>query len=520
MVPLLLAGCVLVSCSSGGPAQSEAEPDQTPQRGGTVVIGSISDVDSWNEYISRQNLAGDLFRRIYLRLAIEDGGGRLEPKSYAPCLAESWSFDEAGTGLTFVLRPASWSDGAPITAEDVRFTWQAQTHGKVPWAGADSKSKIVDVEVLDDRRVTFRFDRRYPFMLADAVEGGILPRHIFGAVPFEEWVTHDWSTATVGSGPFVLSRHVAGQEVILERNTNYFEAELPRLDRVVVRIVPDSGSLVTQLLAGEIDILSGIAPRDARRVERDPGVELIPIDYPKFEYLGWNGARPPFDDPDVRRALTLAINREALVEDLMYGYGQVSRGPVFSFWWGANRKIEPWPYDPDEATRLLAARGYSADQPLEIELLTNSGNTLRESMLVKIQEQLGRIGVKARVLPLELQTMRQKVAGGDFDGYLGAWLFVGKVDLGELFRTGAQMNTVSYSSPEVDGLFARLPEATDWREMKPVLDEIQQQLHEDQPYTFLYEMRRLYAHRERLHGVSIDVASDPLAGLERFWVSP
>ena len=133
------------------------------------------------------------------------------PEDFAPELAQSWETSEDGLMLTFRLREAFWSDGKPITAGDVRFTWQAQTSPDVPWIGAESKQMIRDVEVIDDRTVTFHFERAYPYQFVDAIEGGIVPQHVFGRVPFERWKDHDWSQARVGSGPFVLHEHRPGQ---------------------------------------------------------------------------------------------------------------------------------------------------------------------------------------------------------------------------------------------------------------------------------------------------------------------
>jgi peptide/nickel transport system substrate-binding protein len=525
----ILLAAVVLGCGAPQPAPAAA-PE--PRRGGTAVLGSTTDVDSWNEYLSRQSFAGGLLRRIYLRLARERGDGRDEPVTYEPSLARSWSWSEDGLSLTFELREALWSDGRPITAGDVRFTWLAQTSEQVPWIGASAKAQIRDVEVLDARRVTFHFRTRYPFQLADAVDGGIVPEHVFGQVPFAEWAEgHDWSQVRVGSGPFLLERHAPGHEIVLQRNPRYYREGYPLLERVVVRIVPDTSNLLTQLLAGEIDYVEGVAPREASGLAARQDTRVLAFDWPSYDFLGWNGSRPPFDDPELRRAMTLAIDREALVEDLLFGYGGVSKGPLLSFWWGADRELDPWPYDPERARRILAERGYATraadgspaggSKTLEIELLTNAGNRLREEMLVKIQEQLSRVGVRVHARPIEMRALRQRAASGDYDGYLGGWVYTVK-DLRSIFGSSARppdgANVVFYRSDEVDGWLDRMEHAEDWRALKPALDGLQRRIHEDQPYSFLYESKRLAVHGARLSGVAIDVPSDPLAGLESFWV--
>jgi peptide/nickel transport system substrate-binding protein len=509
-----------------GPRDAEPPSGDTgqPARGGTIVVGSFTDVDSWNEYRSQQTFAVHLLRRIYLRLVREPGPGG-GPDDYRPLLAESWSRSADGLALTFKLRDTQWSDGTPLTASDVRFTWQAQISPEVAWVGAETKQHIRDVEVVDDHTVTFHFDLVYPYQLTDAVDGGIIPQHVFGEVPFADWTTHDWNTPTIGSGPFLMQSHRAGLETVLERNPSYFDAGYSLADRIVVRYVPDVVNLTTQLLAGDIDFLDGVPPRDAQRMATDSDLTLLPYDEPAYSYLGWNGNRPPFDDAELRRALTLAIDREALVEDLLYGFGRVSNGPLPSSWWGASREQEPWPYDPEQARRILAAKGFSVAEGLgsppsggrhlAFELITNSGNRLREEMLVKIQEQLGRIGVRVTTLPVEMGTLRQKVGGGDYDSYLGSWVLSGRVDLSIFFRSDGTYNFGGYRSAATDDLFEQIDGVTDWGQIEPLLRQVQKQIHEDQPYTFLYETRRIAAHGPRIAGMAIDVPSDPLAGLER-----
>jgi peptide/nickel transport system substrate-binding protein len=487
------------------------------------VIGSISDADAWNEYVSQQTLAQNLLRRIYARLGQEQGDSREHPPTFEPLLAASWSFSADRLVLTVKLSEATWSDGAPLTADDVRFTWEAQTAPAVGWTGASSKERIKSVEVIDPHTVAFRFDRAYPEMLADAFEGGILPKHVFGKIPFDGWRTYDWSRVTVGSGPFVLQSWRPGEEIVLVRNPRYLRADRPLLDKVVVRVVPDVGNLETQLAAGAIDYVEGVPPQDAKRVAGTTGVSLVVFDNPMFDYVGWNGAKKPFDDPEVRRALTLGIDRKAIVEDLLYGYGRVSTGPLLSTWWASDPGLAPLPYDPDEARRILATKGYDAKHPLAFELTTNAGNRVRESVALKIQEQLSRIGVSATPRSLEMKAFRERNVAGKYDAYIAGWRFNGKLDLASIFGgkalPPAGSNVVAYRSSDADRLLEAISAAADWTEAKEAYAKFAQRIREDQPYTFLYEGQRIAALGPRLRGMRIDVPSDPLARLDSCWIA-
>jgi peptide/nickel transport system substrate-binding protein len=519
---LVLAAAVVLAAACGRSDPPAAPAATEPQRGGTLVVGAITDADAWNEYVSQQTTAINLLRRIYLRLAQEQGDTKDHPPSFTPLLAESWSFSDDGLTLTFKLRDCTWSDGTPVTANDVRFTWTAQTSPEVAWPGASSKDHIKGVRSEGDKTVAFLFDRAYPEMLADAIEGGILPEHVFGQVPFKEWRTHDWSKTVVGSGPFLLSSWKPGEEIALTRTPRYFDASHPYVDGVVVRVVPDIANLETQLLAGTVDLIDGVSPADAKRLEGS-GITLVPYDNPMFDYIGWNGAKPPLDDPEVRRALTLAIDRQAIVDDLLFGYGRVSAGPLLSSWWPADASLSPWPYDPNEAVRILAAKGYGPKKPLALELMTNAGNRTREAVAVKIQEQLAKAGVAVTPRVLEMRALREASASGKYDAYIGGWRFSGKLDLKSIFGSASRppggMNVVAYASADTDRFIEALGAAPDWRAAKTAYAGIARKLHDDQPYTFLYEAKRLVAVGPKAKGVVVDVPADPWARLERIWIA-
>ena len=512
------------ACSGGGASpvpSSKAEAE--PVRGGTLVVGSTVDADAWNEYVSQQTLAINLLHRIYARLAQEQGDARDHPPSFAAQLAKAWSFSADGLTLTFRLRDATWSDGVPLTAGDVRFTWTAQTSPAVSWTGASNKERIKDVTVVDPHTVAFRFDRAYPEMLADAIEGGILPEHVFGKVPFAAWRTNDWSQVRVGSGPFLLASWRPGEEIVLVRNPRYFDSGRPLLDKVVVRVVPDVGNLETQLAAGALDYVEGVPPQDAKRLAGTKGLTLVVFENPMFDYVGWNGAKKPFDDPEIRRALTLGIDRKAIVEDILYGYGRVSTGPLLSTWWAADPALVAWPYDPTEARRILASKGYDAAHPLAFELTTNAGNRVREAVTLKIQEQLSRIGVKVAPRSFEMKTFRERNVAGNYDAYVAGWRFNGKLDLASIFHSKsvppAGSNVVAYRSAESDRLIDAIGAATDWTTAKDAYAKLARRIHDDQPYTFLYEGKRIAALGPRVRDLTIDVPSDPLARFESCWLA-
>jgi peptide/nickel transport system substrate-binding protein len=528
---ILILLVLLAGCGSDEEVRNPALPRE-PVRGGTAVIGVISDVDSWNEYLAKQTSSLKVLRRIYLPLALETWNEENSALTLTPKIAESWSPSPDGMSVTFRLRKMNWSDGVPLTAEDVRFTWLAQVSGQVAWSGGDAKSAISDVRVQDEQTVVFELNRTYPEIMSDIILGGILPEHIFGKIPFGDWQTYDWSQTRVGSGPYLLSGYRPGEEIRLTRNPAFYRENLPYLDRIVYRIVPDIGNLILQLQAGTVDLVDGISPWQAESLMSSRSVNVREVHSLGYDYIGWNTTRPPLHDPEIRKALTLAVDRKGIVEELLYGYGRVSPGPV-----PRNYRIpvtgEAWPYDPEQAREILASKGFRLKngilhrngQPFALEMTTNAGNILRNMVMVKVQEQLRLIGIKVTLLPpMQMSTFVSKNMSGEFDAYVGGWAFDGKVELRALFASDSMppdgFNVVRYRSKEFDAALESMERASEYAEIAGALQRIHDRIHVDQPYTFLFESSRLAASSTRLHNLSLNAPGDVLAYLEQAWIDP
>src|SRR6185295_9876680 len=361
---LLLAAALLAGCR-GRDERPDATPaaakSEVPRRGGTAVTGWVAEPGGVNELIvPSSQVTNELLFRIYGHLMEEQADFEEHPPTLKPQLAKSWEFSDGHKTLTFHLREdAVWSDGVPITAEDVRWTWQAQTNPEVAWDSVDAKRFITAVEVVDPHTVRMRFSQVSAKQLLAANEGVILPKHVWEKLPFAQWRQGgEWFRAhAVVSGPFVIASWEPGQQLVLRRNDRYYEKELPYLDRVVMRFVADQASLLAQLLNGEVDFVPQIAPSDAPRVIANPRLRLISNWFNIYVGIVWNNEHPPFSDPEVRRALTLGIDRQTIVETLWGEYGRIATSPIMTSVWAHDKSLRPWPYDPAEARRILAAKG-------------------------------------------------------------------------------------------------------------------------------------------------------------------
>lgn len=501
-----------------------AAPRGGAPAGGPVVIALPGAWSGVNELVAGGSRADqDVRDQLFLHLFDERPDFAEGPPTFAPSLAESieWSADRLRATVR-LRRDATWSDRRPVTSEDVAWTWRAQTHPDVAWRYRQSKERIAAVEAVDPHTVRFTFRAAYLAQMTDLNEGAVLPRHAWGERPFERWREDpDWfARRLVTSGPFHVADWVPGERIVLVPSPTCRSgpgprpARCPALDRVVFRVVPDAAARIAQLEAGALDYVADVTPQDAARLSRHPDLEIERFWHRRYDYLAWNLAREPLGDREMRRALTLAIDRRALVDGLWRGFARIAVSPIPTSVWAAHPDLEPWPYDPGAARELLERRGWRDEdgdgvrerdgQRLSFELAVNGDNRQRADSAILIQAQLARVGVEAHVRLLDFHALVERLDAHDFDAALGAWGIDTSLDLWYAFHSQAiteGYNSGGYSNREVDRLIDAARRAHDPATLLRPLRRIQEILHGDQPYTFLVEPLGLDAHRRRVKGV-------------------
>jgi peptide/nickel transport system substrate-binding protein len=531
---LVLLALLALSLACGrGDRPPAAASAATPQRGGSLVTGWGAEPMGVNELTFPANyLSDEMLRQLFLQLVQEQGDSERHPPTFAPQLASSWDWSADHKVLSFHLREAQWSDGVPITADDVRWTWQLQKRPDLGWGDREKKQSITDVEVVDPHTARFHFDHVYAGQLLDANEGSILPKHAWEKLPVERWrESADWfKQHLVVSGPYTLESWQPQQQLVLRRNERYFQRDRPLIDRVVIRIIPNQNSMLTQLQSGDLDLVLNLSPQDAKKVRANPRLQLAPIWGRTWVAVVWNCTRPLLSDPEVRRALTLAIDRQSIVDAIWEGYAQIADSPILNQVWAHDPTLRPWPYQPGEARHILAAKGWQpgpdgvlrrAGQPFAFDLVTNASNQQRVDASVMIQAQLARIGVQVRIHQLEFNTMSDLLTKGSFDAsILGSTMDTG-LDLTSQFHSSSigGGNLTRYANPEIDRLIEDSMRKPDIAQALPDLLRIQRILHRDQPYTFIWESQRVNAHNRRVHDVRSNLLY-ALFQLEDWWLDP
>jgi len=488
-----------------------------PRRGGRLVIALVADVDSFNPYLSTTAYAREVFHWLWPYVLDEEPDFHAGPSTMRPGLVDRWEVD--GTKVRMHLRDGLvWSDGTPITTRDVAFSLEAAKHPAVAWVNRQIVDFIDRVEIVDAQTYVLHFSQRYLYVEKDAKDWRILPAHVFGAVPFAEWKGHDWEEAakTAVSGPYRLESHAHGQELTFVPNERYWRhvEGLPRLERVIVRVIRQKQGMIDSLLAGEVDAIDQVRPEDARRVLDDPRLLLFNFAGLIYEYVGWNCESPLFADPRVRLAMTLAIDRANIVESELAGYGKLMAGPFPSSTWAIDRDLAPHPHDPGRAKELLAAAGWHAGadgvlqkegRPFAFVLSVAEGRPRRLRVAQLVQAELRRIGVTITLQPLDFNTMSEFLREGKADAWIGGWWLSTKPDAKAFFHSETAryggFNFGRYKNADADALIDAARAEPDLGRAKELWKRFQAIFSAEQPYTLLYEQRMLNAVDRRFRGV-------------------
>jgi peptide/nickel transport system substrate-binding protein len=487
-------------------------------RSNTLVVGEISDYESLNPMGTTDAHARDVYNLLFL-LLLEEHPDFL---TFGPRLAESYEFSADRLILTFHLRKGVvWSDGVPVTSRDVAATFRAQKNPATMWASTHLKERIDSVSVIDDWTVAYHFNAVYPYQVMDANDGVILPAHVIEKVKPEE-IRSIPIDQLPGDGPFRVFKWTKGQTLELVRNDRYFEKGKPYIARVVFKIVPDQIALLTQLKSGEIDCMEMPPYKDVADLEKNhPELRVFEYENIAYNYIGWNEARPPFDDPRVRRALAMAIDCRRIIDNIYYGYAKECTSPLPPLFWAYDPNIAPIPYDTIEARKLLAAAGFRdtnrdgwlerRGKRFEFELLTGSGNQRRLDTQIMVQSMLRSIGVKANPVAIEWTTSLERVKASDFDAIVASWRVGTKLDLSPIWscesRKPGGFNRVGYCNPRVDSLNAAATQMLDFEKAKPLFFRAQELIYRDQPYAFLNLPRAVVAVNKRFTDVAPDAIS-------------
>ncbi len=478
--------------------------------GDAIVSASISDARTLIPLLASDSASADICGMIYNGLVKYD-----KDLNLVGDLAERWEIQDNGLTIIFYLRKdVRWHDGAPFSAEDVAFTFNAVMDPlvKTPYRG--DFERVRSLEVVDP--LTVRITYKEPFAPALSSWGmSILPKHILAG---KDLNTTPLSRAPVGTGPYRLKSWKTQQKIELVSFPGYFERP-PCIGRTVARVIPDAATIFLELQTQGIDS-AGLSPLQYRR-QTDSAFfaqQYRKFRFPSFSYvyMGYNLRSELFADIRVRRAINAAVDKEEIISMVLLGLGRAATGPFIPESWAFNGSVTPAPFDPALAKKLLAEAGWKdtdADGWLErngrrfsFTLISNQGNEERSKTAQIIQRRLKEVGIEVKIQIVEWSVfLSEYIDKRRFDAVLLGWSLPREPDNFDIWhssKTGeGEFNFVSYANPEVDELLERARRTFELSERARCYRRIHAILYEEQPYLFLYVPDSLPILHRRFRGV-------------------
>jgi peptide/nickel transport system substrate-binding protein len=429
-------------------------------------------------------------------------------------LAESWEVSKDYKTIRFNLKPQKkWSDDHPITCKDVLFTWKAVTHPDTRTPYGSDYQLVSSAECTNDYQFIAKYNEPYAPALETWASLHILPEHL---LKNEDINNTYFSLNPVGSNYYTLDSWVTGQQLKLKANPNAIHGK-PLIDNKVSRIIPDLSSQFMELIAGNIDLMS-INPIQYSRVfpnrsELNNKINLYKEMGNGYTYFGFNLNKKPFDDINIRKAISYAIDRQEIIDGVLLGLGEEITSPYKPGTYWENKNIKKLSFNPQKAKELLEKSGYRLNNniyekdgiPLSFEILTNQ-NKQREMTAVLIQRRLQDIGIDVSIRVIEWASFVNRfIKTGEFQAVVLGWSLSLDPDQYSIWHSSqqgpGQFNFIGYSNKTVDDLLEKGRRELNKEKRKAIYDEFSSILYEDQPIVYLYAGYGLSAIHKKIKGV-------------------
>lgn len=507
-------GANQTSAAAGGSAETSAAAE-AGSTGGEKVI-TMAQTGDWDTFMPMNTTnagADNVIELMFDRLMVINTDG-----TFGPRLAESWETNEAQDKITYHLNEnAKWQDGEPVTAEDVVYSAQVASSSEYSYlrrirmqyfagtdeTGCETGTDSIEVKALDDHTVEFTLKAPMdPAIIYALVNRDffIMPKHLLDSISDADLVNDAFWQKPIGSGPCIFDSMESGVSIEFKANKDYYLGA-PDFDRLVFKKV-QSTNLLSGLMSGDIDVLSAnsqIPLADWEAAKNTQGIVTKSVPTFAYQYMAMNTARDYLTE-DVRHAISLAINRQVIVDQLLQGEARIAIGPLAEDHPYFDEKLLPIEYDPEKAKSMLEAAGWDSNR--ELQVLVSTGNEVREKSAILIQQDLQKIGIKTKIQTLDFPTLLTNARNGDYDlCFIGS---AGSVDPSESVpnvTAGYMNNFAQLSDPTLGQIGESGAKEITFEARKKIYDQYQEELFKQMPMAFLYHTNDLFAYNEKLENV-------------------
>ncbi len=409
-----------------------------------------------------------------------------------PLLAESWEMLDDVTWQFKLREGVSFTNGEPFNADAVKYSIERilrednkNSSGQSVFADA-----IQSIDIVDDLTVNLVTTRAFPTLMDILIDAYMLPPGVAD--------TPEFSAKGIGTGAYTVESWTPGEAMVLVRNPDYW-GDAPYFERVSFRTVPEAAVRSTELRSGGADIITQVPIEEIAGLD-EPGLQVLRIPSVQSMRIHLNAGAPPFDDVRVRQAINYGIDRATILETLLEGAGTLMASPTGPGIFGYNPDIEPYPYDPEKARELLAEAGYA--DGVDIRLQFTDGRYVRDRAIAEaITAQLAEVGIR---LDANLSEFSQWLEVFNTDG--NGFMVVSQEDnvmtlmAPNFASTSESFKRYGYANPEVDALIEEGLVTIDVEEREAIYQELNQVLHDDAPWVYMWNPEDIYGIVDSLSG--------------------
>lgn len=515
-----------------------------------IIIGIPSDIESFNPLYAFSVEEGNVTELLFLSLLQYEWNSEIGEVQFKSMLAEKWDWNKNKDVLTIKIRDdVYWSDSIKCTVDDIIFSFDVYSDPDVESRAlgffekyhTDEEGHILLDKTFDkisETELIIYFKKGSAPDLFE-IDHPIIPKHIFGNIERADIAISDFNESPVTNGPYRLKSWDQDQAVILTRNSNSFLTTQKSPEQIIFKTIPEYQIRLTQLLNGEIDLMEDIQTDDVEKLKASGMLNVAPMEGRDFDYIGWNIIDPLqyeidgaiaknffFGSPNVRKALTHAMDRNAVISEYLNGFGQLCVGPVSPIFKNLyDTELEAYKFDPEIAKSLLSKEGWEDTDndgiidkdgvDFAFTLHIPSGNPRRDFAASLFKNNLLAVGIDMTIERNELGTFIGNLFEKKYDAWMAAWVVPIPINLkiswySKLNET--PLNFSSFQNIEVDKLIDNIQNSSS-DNLGSTYKKIQDIIHEKEPYSFLYWVDNVIAYNNRIENIEIS----PLGAVRHCW---
>jgi len=513
----------------------------SPQSGkkDIIIVGVPADVATINPLFAFDVQEGHLLDLMYLKPFKETWNDSLGMIEFSPMLVENYIVNKDSNFVTLKLRDnLKWSDGKPITVDDIIFSFDIFSDPKVNSRlfGLFNNFYCSDDLHIDvnrsfrkntEKSLTIFFKDYSNFTLLD-INHAIIPKHLYDGIKREDVATAELNFNPVSSGPYKLYKWERDQKIHLKADSLCYLFNDENIQDIIFKIIPDEFSLLTQLKNGEVDLVDDVEAEKIKELENTEKLKIGSIKGRNFDYVGWNNIDPDafakkefkpnkfFGSSKVRKALSLAINRNEIFQSIVGKYGEIYDSPISPIFKSySDESLNKVEYNPAEAKQILAEEGWKdlngdgiiekGNQKFSFKIYSNTGDPTREYSATIIKNNLKEIGVDAEIIFVEKSELIDGLINKKYDAFLSGWTIQIPLNL-DNYRNpkseNAMFNFVSYFDERVDKYLEDLKPSDSEEKRIAIYKNVSNIFRETTPATILFWSDNIIAYNKRIGNIT------------------